>query len=379
MNQASRRSSRTGLLLVIVLFLFALLLIGVVAWGFLVSGRVAPAPVPVSPSPPPAAGASVGAPVEVHFTTPHFPERAEERRGGMDERLTEFLQTATHSIDMAIYQFDLINVAQAMLDAHKRGVRVRVVTDTDSMDKDAVQSLVKAGIPVVEDKRSVIMHHKFAVVDGAAVWMGSWNFTGHDTYRFNNNGALWRNQQLAENYTAVFEKMFGGKFGPTKPKEIPHPVITVNDARIETYFSAETNPVPAIVKRLQGAQRDITFMAFSFTHDDIGAAMLERGQSGVRIRGIFERTGSETQFSEFGRFKEAGFDVLQDGNPYLMHHKVIVIDETTVIFGSFNFSANAATSNDENLLIVDDRGMARLFLDEYERVRAVALNPPARR
>ncbi len=120
-------------------------------------------------------------------------------------------------------------------------------------------------------------------------------------------------------------------------------------------------------------------MAFSFTHDKIGAAMLDRGRVGVQVRGVFETTGSQTQFSEMGRFKDARFDVLQDGNPYLMHHKVIVIDERTVIFGSFNFSSNAAEDNDENCLIVDDPGLARLFLDEYERVRAQALNPPARK
>jgi phosphatidylserine/phosphatidylglycerophosphate/cardiolipin synthase-like enzyme len=70
--------------------------------------------------------------------------------------------------------------------------------------------------------------------------------------------------------------------------------------------------------------------------------------------------------------------VLQDGNPYLMHHKVFIVDETTVILGSFNFSQNAETENDENLLIIDDPALARTFLDEFERVYATAKNPPAR-
>ena len=69
--------------------------------------------------------------------------------------------------------------------------------------------------------------------------------------------------------------------------------------------------------------------------------------------------------------KAAGADVLTDGNPYLMHHKVFIIDSQTVIFGSYNFSANAQDDNDENLLIVDDAGMARAFLDEFDRVYAL--------
>ncbi len=381
------RSSRTGLILVVVLVVFGLLLLGVVAYGYLASRQVAaPPPTQVAAVTPAAAGPR--APVEVFFTRPeigtpgfstdckNYSVMSKRRTDDPDARLTAFLGSARQSIDMAIYDLDLPNVANALVDARKRGVQVRLVTDTDNLKHEAIGQLTQAGVPVVEDKRGAIMHHKFAVVDRNAVWMGSWNFTVNDTWCYNNHGALWRNEQLAANYAAEFEKMFGGQFGPTKPKPIPNPVISVNDVRIETYFSAENDPSPAIIARLQGAQRSITFMAFSFTHDKIGAAMLERGRVGVQVRGVFETTGSQTQFSEMGRFKDAKFDVLQDGNPYLMHHKVIVIDERTVIFGSFNFSSNAAEDNDENCLIVDDPGLARLFLDEYERVRAQAVNPP---
>ncbi|MCL6441703.1 MAG: FAM83 family protein, partial [Thermoleophilum sp.] len=60
-------------------------------------------------------------------------------------------------------------------------------------------------------------------------------------------------------------------------------------------------------------------------------------------------------------------DVLQDGNRYLMHHKVIIIDERTVVFGSYNFSASAQENN-ENCLIVDSPELARQFVAEFNRV-----------
>ncbi|MFN8558328.1 MAG: phospholipase D-like domain-containing protein [Dehalococcoidia bacterium] len=60
-----------------------------------------------------------------------------------------------------------------------------------------------------------------------------------------------------------------------------------------------------------------------------------------------------------------------------MHHKVIVIDARTVIFGSFNFSQNAARDNDENLLIVDDPAVARRFLEEFCRVYNLAADKAA--
>ena len=62
-----------------------------------------------------------------------------------------------------------------------------------------------------------------------------------------------------------------------------------------------------------------------------------------------------------------------------MHHKVIVIDGQTVIFGSFNFTRNAAEDNDENVLIIDDPSVAALFLDEFCRVYNVAVERAERR
>ena len=58
-----------------------------------------------------------------------------------------------------------------------------------------------------------------------------------------------------------------------------------------------------------------------------------------------------------------------------MHHKVFVLDDRVTVFGSFNFSDNAANSNDENLVIVDDPRFAQTFMEEVERVVGQARNP----
>jgi len=93
------------------------------------------------------------------------------------------------------------------------------------------------------------------------------------------------------------------------------------------------------------------------------------------VAGVFERTGSQTRFSEYGAMTQAGLEVYQDGNPYVMHHKVIVLDGRTTVVGSFNFSDNADRDNDENLLIVDDPGFASQYLAEVERILTLARNP----
>jgi phosphatidylserine/phosphatidylglycerophosphate/cardiolipin synthase-like enzyme len=323
---------------------------------------------------------------QLFFTAPRYPDSADYHRGGIDTQLVEFLNTATKTIDLAAYDFDLENVAQALARAAGRGVRVRMVTDTDTFTsanqriQRALAIVKRAKIPIVDDQRPAIMHNKFVVVDGQAVWTGSWNLTDGDTYRLNNHAIRLDVPELANNYALEFDKMFTERqFGPSKPGSQGQPVLQVGKVRIESYFSPQDGVADRVAARLRQAKQSIHFMAFSFTNKTIGKAVSDRAKAGVQVAGVFETTGSETQYSEFGRMRRLKLDVLQDGNPYLMHHKVFIIDGATVIFGSFNFTGNAEEQNDENLLIVDDPRLAQAFEAEFQRVRAVAVNPPKTR
>lgn len=360
-----------------VLFVFTCIAVSIIlAVLFFPIGE--PAKLPAAPPPGPAAGSAW---YQVYFTSPKYPDKSADHRGGIDENLATFLRTAKTSIDMAIYQLDSVLVTQALLDAQRRGVRVRVVTDIDTLedknDSASFLQLDEAGIKVIGGNPNGIMHNKFVVVDGAAVWTGSWNFTENDTYRYNNNAILIQSPELAKNYTATFEKMFDdNRFGASRKPGGTSPKLSIGGIPVENYFAPEDKVSSKIAARLLTAKSSIDFMAYSFTDDTLGQAIMERARAGVRVRGVFEKTGSETQYSEYGKMRKSGLDVWQDGNPYLMHHKVFIIDEKLVIFGSYNFSDNADTDNDENLLIVDDAGLAQAFEGEFGRVYQQAKDPP---
>src|SRR5262249_41823443 len=147
---------------------------------------------------------------DVAFTTPLLPPDTDpsKHHGSLDDRLVQLMNRATTTLDVADYDFDLASVADAMVGAAGRGVRVRMVTDSDTLDntKDAaVQAAFKrlrdANIPIVPDHRPPIMHNKFTVVDGEWVETGSWNYTDGDSYHLNNNLAIFHSSELADNYT----------------------------------------------------------------------------------------------------------------------------------------------------------------------------------
>lgn len=310
---------------------------------------------------------------DIYFTNPTCPPEA-ERTGGIDETIAADLLTAVSQVDVAAFDLDAPPIVEALITLEQRQVVVRVVTDTDNADQSAIRRLRRSGISVVEDDRSGLMHNKFIVIDGRIVWMGAMNLTTNDVYCNNNNIVRLESAALAANYTAEMAEMYDdGLFGTTSPDNTPDEQLTIDGTAVENYFSSEKDVALVIANAVARAQDEILFMAFSFTESRIGDAMLDRVAAGVSVQGVFETTGGNTEYSYYPTMNEqtrANLDVRLDGNSRNMHHKVIVIDRETVIFGSFNFSDSANSRNDENLLIVHDATFAEYFIEEFNTVWA---------
>jgi len=313
---------------------------------------------------------------QVHFTAPDF-EDLLPHNGGMDSLVAADIAQAQERVDIASFEYDMESLTEALIAAHDRGVEVRLVLDDSNLDDEEMyrltEELVDHGIPIAWDQRSAFMHDKFVIIDEMVVWVGSWNLTDNDTYRNNNNMLRFALPELAANYTAEFEEMFlEEQFGPTSEVNTPYPELQLSDGTtIQTYFSPEDNARAGLIAQLREAESEILFLAFSFTDDDIARVLLEKARAGVEVRGVFETRNAQSEYAEYNVLKKAGLDVWLDGNPRTMHHKVFVIDGEVTITGSYNFSANAAESNDENLLIIANPTIAQSYVEEFERVYAV--------
>ncbi len=290
----------------------------------------------------------------------------------LEKRLVHRLGAAKVRVDAALYDLDAAPVADALIDAYKRGVQVRIVTEADNIDDSEIERLQEVGIRVVDDgDDDGLMHHKFIVIDERYVWTGSYNITYNGAYKNSNNVILIDSAQLAYNFTQEFRELFlAAQTGKPSDAFVAYPKIKLSDeTEIFTYFSPADDTISPLLKEIRSAEQSIHFMAFSFTHDALGSAMRDRFKSGVDVRGVFEARQTDNPYSEYKSMKEAGLSVVLDKNRGAMHHKVIVIDGETVITGSYNFSKNAEKRNSENLLIIkQNREIAAAYLAEFAKI-----------
>lgn len=305
----------------------------------------------------------------IYFTNPDDPN-AGNYRGGPDEWLAQAIDSARISVDAAMYHLNLWSIRDALVDAHERGLSVRVVTESDNFDEIEVQDLLDAGITVIGDRRESLMHNKFVVIDNAVVWTGSMNFTTNGAYLNDNNMIQIESAQMAENFTVEFEEMFEDDFfGNDIVRNTPNPRIEIQGSPVETYFSPDDGTEDRIVELIEAAESEIAMMAFTITSDPISDALIAAHQRGVLVHGVVEESQYYSNTGhDFDRLTEAGIDLLLDSNTFNMHHKVMIIDEQVVVTGSYNFSRSASEFNDENTLILWNADIAHQYLDEFDRI-----------
>ena len=217
------------------------------------------------------------------------------------------------------------------------------------------------GIPHQKDTSSQYMHDKFCILDMEKVITGSLNPTVSESSYNNNNLAMISSKYLAINYEQEFQELWSGHFG--RGERVPYPIVGVNGRQLENYFCPEDRCGEKIITQIAKAEKSILMMSFSFTHEGIADALLRNAKAESKV--LFEKRGSRGENSQLSRLQDFGISVKTDTNPRTMHHKVIIIDNRTVITGSMNPTANGDRKNDENIIIIHDSKIARSFAREF--------------
>lgn len=308
-----------------------------------------------------------------------------EKAGAADPRqpvklVRELLGSAKKSLDVCVYDVGDPGMIAALVAAKDRGVKVRVVTERDNtFERDVpgkvrefVGQLESAGVPLVTDLRSGLMHFKFVVADGEVVWFGSMNWTKGGLFRDNNNSVFVKSREVAEVFGRQFDSLFERKeftrgiAGTTKP-------IRVGDAEISIHFSPQAGSQAATLAELGHAKSGVRFMVFAFTDRDIGNLLTKKIRAGVAVQGVFDQCQID-RYSEYRWMTKNGAKTWQDGNQSLMHHKTMLVDDEVVITGSYNFTKSAEQNNNEVLAVIRSPRVAQEYRAEFDRLVFAAEN-----
>ncbi|PQP04350.1 phospholipase [Pseudomonas frederiksbergensis] len=334
---------------------------------------------------------------------------------GLLSRLLGFIERARDgewALDIAIYEYQLQVIVDAVNAAFERGVKVRVLYHGEpGEDTTALNEASLEKIPAANKRGRVthnIFHNKFMVLsrlDAAgqhqpeAVLCGSTNFTANGVYRQANVVHVLDDARIGASYLQTFEQVWAtpADVGATRDWLTKHNPMQP-DQPLFAGFSPRSGEgdLHEFVEIINAAKKDLLFVTAFTLPDVILNALLGQPHDDILRYGLQNTVSSITGFHADRTAEFAATALLntglegwlkenmkgQKGN-LLVHTKAIVVDFTsdspTIISGSHNLSDAASNSNDENYLIIrgdtdlaDRYGLELLRFYEHYRFRYFA-------
>ena len=333
----------------------------------------------------------------------------------MAQRIASFLDGATRSLDVALYDLRLEqSPATTLLDsfvaAVKRGVAVRLIFNQDhaqtipvppppEIDWAFVDRLRSAGVhvepvPGVPD----LMHHKYAIRDSASVLTGSTNWTNDSWNREENVMITIDSGDVAKDYAINFEGLWDKPVVAISGRNSFPWVPLADGTRVRPYFcpGRSSKLVHAMSRSLSSATKRIRICSPVITSGPILGTLAEiSAQANIDIAGVYDatqmdevqrqwstQTGAAWKIPAFRTVIAGGRFGAKRSTPYaagsvhdFMHAKLLVADEYVYV-GSFNLS-HSGESNAENVIQIESQAIADTCASYIDRVAARYAPAPA--
>ena len=130
-------------------------------------------------------------------------------------------------------------------------------------------------------------------------------------------------------------------------------------------FSPHGGCTQLVTETLGMAKRTVLMQAYSCTSQPIAEALIAAHRRGVSVDVILDKSQRTERACIAGALIAEGIPVHIDAAHAIAHNKVIVVDDETVVTGSFNFTASAEERNAENLLVVRDQDLAARYRENW--------------
>lgn len=136
----------------------------------------------------------------------------------------------------------------------------------------------------------------------------------------------------------------------------------------DVYFSPGDACRNIIIKQLSAAIKSVNICVFTISDDWITKAIMDTHARGVDIKIITDNEKSEDMGSDIEQLHKHGVRIKMDNTPNHMHHKFMVVDNVSLITGSYNWTRSAAKFNHENILLTKEGGVVKSYLNEFSQL-----------
>jgi phosphatidylserine/phosphatidylglycerophosphate/cardiolipin synthase-like enzyme len=319
--------------------------------------------------------------------------------------IADFVGRAERSLDLAHYDFHLRPgtaslIGGAIRDAAARRVAVRFVYNVDHRNPIPVppppepdaELIASLGVPAraiagVPD----LMHHKYAIRDGEAVWMGSMNWTDDSFSVQENVVATVASAEVASRYKAAFEQLW--TTGDVARSGFVEPApLDVNGTPVRAWFTPGYGEALSarVAKQIARARRRVRICSPVLTAAPVLATLAQLASEGhldiagcvdaSQVRGVIYQWGRNGNVSWKLPLLQRALSAPFSGKPStpwrpegsvhdFMHAKVTVADGV-VFAGSFNLS-RSGEQNAEDVLEIHDADLADRLATYVDEVRAL--------
>lgn len=279
------------------------------------------------------------------------------------------INKSNSSIDIALYGWDDNPVIyNALVRAKARGVKIRIVYDTSSNSYyPKLSNFVKIANEKSTDSPKILMHNKFMIFDNSSIITGSMNFAKTGFSGFNSNCIFFINsKEIANIYEKEFNQMLQGKFHNSK-SQISHTTVVLGDTKVTPLFSPKDKIITNnVLPLIQNAKKYVYIPTFIITYDELANELINAKKRGVDVKLIIDATNVYSRKSKIKELRSAGVPVKVENYAGKMHSKSIIIDDEYIVAGSMNFTNSGENKNDENVLIIENKTLARYYKGFFE-------------
>lgn len=267
---------------------------------------------------------------------------------------------------------DLKEVVLAALQSAKRSILLQTFT---LKDKEVLQTLRKKGedglyVYVVYDRdhngdlptflgpqvfchprtSKGLMHRKILVVDEALVLAGSANMTWSSLKKDDNLLVAIQASHLAQELWQQGRALAEGR--PSPPLDIRY--YSLQDQNIEWWsLPEEPYALQRLLQLIEEAKASIYIAMYTWTRQDLANAMIDASLRGVQVKVAIDASSAKGPAKAvIEKLKRAGITVIIPTASHLLHHKLLVIDNTTCVTGSTNWTKAAFNRNEEDLFVL---------------------------